>query len=107
MYQTEANVLHRDRQIEVIVALSEGMCIRSVERLTGTHRDSIMRLDARVGCDCPVLHDVMIRELPISLIELWSYIGKKQRRVLPTDSREVGYCYVFIALDATNKAIIS
>jgi IS1 family transposase len=105
-----ANILPRDRQLAVISALSEGMSIRSVERLIGIHRDTIMRLGARVGRDCAVLHDVMMRDLPISLIELdelWSYVGKKQRRVLPTDGSEVGDQYVFIAFDATNKAIVS
>jgi IS1 family transposase len=104
------NILPRDKQIAVIAALSEGMSIRSVERLTGIHRDTIMRLGAKVGRDCAVLHDFMVRDLPISMIELdelWSYVGKKQRRVLPSDSSEVGDQYAFIALDAMNKAIIS
>lgn len=46
------NILSRDRQVAVIAALSEGMSIRSVERLTGIHRDTIMRLGARVGRGC-------------------------------------------------------
>jgi hypothetical protein len=41
--------LPRDKQIEIIAALTEGMSIRSVERLTGVHRDTVMRLGARVG----------------------------------------------------------
>ena len=105
-----ANILPRDRQIAVIAALSEGMSIRSVERLTGIHRDTIMRLGASVGRDCAALLDVMMRDLPVSLIELdelWSYVGKKQRKVRPDDSSEVGDQYVFIAFDATNKAILS
>ena len=44
--QQMVNILSRDKQITVIAALSEGMSIRSVERLTGIHRDTIMRL----GC---------------------------------------------------------
>jgi len=65
-----------------------------------------MRLGARVGCACAALHDDMMRELPVSLIELdklWSNVGKLQ----PTDGSEVGDQYVFIALDASNKAILS
>jgi hypothetical protein len=34
------NILSRDKQIEIIAALTEGMSIRSVERLTGVHRDT-------------------------------------------------------------------
>jgi hypothetical protein len=44
-----ANVLPKDKQIAVIEALAEGSSIRSIERLTGIHRDTIMRLGVRVG----------------------------------------------------------
>lgn len=47
-----ANVLPREKQIAVIAALAEGSCIRSIERITGIHRDSIMRLGVRVGKGC-------------------------------------------------------
>jgi hypothetical protein len=35
------------------------MSIRAIERLTGIHRDTIMRLGARVGRGCAELHDRM------------------------------------------------
>jgi hypothetical protein len=62
-----ANILPRDQQITVISALSECMSIRSVERLTGIRRDTIMRLGARVGRDRGMLHDVMVRDLPATV----------------------------------------
>jgi hypothetical protein len=43
------NILPRDREVAVIAALSEGMSIRATERLTGIHRDTVMRLGARIG----------------------------------------------------------
>jgi hypothetical protein len=39
----------RDKQIAVIGALSEDMRTRSVERLTGIHCDTVMRLGTRIG----------------------------------------------------------
>ena len=44
-----ANVLSKDKQIAVIGALAEGSSIRSIERMTGVHRDTVMRLGVRVG----------------------------------------------------------
>ena len=44
-----ANNLPFDRQVEIIAALTEGVSIRATERLTGVHRDTIMRLGVRVG----------------------------------------------------------
>ncbi len=54
------NVLSRDQQIQIVAALTEGMSIRAIERLTGIHRDTIMRLGARVGRGCAELHDRMM-----------------------------------------------
>ena len=105
-----ANILPRDRQIAVIAALTEGMSIRSTERITGIHRDTIVRLGVKVGRGCAALHDDMLRDLPVTLIELdelWSYLGKKQRRVQATDSTDLGDQYVFVAIGALNKLIIS
>jgi IS1 family transposase len=104
------NTLPRDQQITVIAALTEGCAIRAVERLTGVHRDTIMRLGVRVGDGCAALHDEMMRFVQVNrleLDELWSYVGKKQRKVKPTDPADVGDQYVFIGIDATRKAIIS
>jgi hypothetical protein len=43
-----ANVLNIDKKIAVIGALAEGSSIRSIERITGVHRDTIMRLGVPV-----------------------------------------------------------
>jgi IS1 family transposase len=102
--------LSRDQQIQVISALTEGASIRSIERMTGIHRDTIMRLGVRVGDGCAKLHDEMMRFVQVNrleLAELCSYVGKKQKRVKPTDPADLGDQYVFIGIDATRKAIIS
>lgn len=41
-----ANNLKLDKQAVVVAALAEGSSIRSIERMTGIHRDTIMRLPA-------------------------------------------------------------
>lgn len=104
------NVLAFENQVAVISALCEGLSIRSVERLTGVHRDTIMRLGARVGSGCAEIHDVMFNGLRVDQIqidELWAFIGKKQRRLTAADPPERGDCYTFLALDALGKAIVS
>jgi hypothetical protein len=86
------------------------MSICSVKRLAGIHRDTIMRLGARMGTACAALHDQRMVNLEVTMIELgelWSYVGKKQRRVQPTDGTEVSDQYVFTALASFSKAIFS
>jgi IS1 family transposase len=103
------NILPFDKQVFAISCLCEGMSIRSTERLTGIHRDTIMRLGHRVGEACSTLHDVRMRRLPISQIqidELWSFIGKKQKQVKPGEW-DKGDIYTFIALDSINKVVLT
>jgi hypothetical protein len=105
-----ANVLPFDKQVIAISALTEGCSIRATERLTGTHRETIMRLGVRVGEGCAIVHDRLMRGLNVNLLQLdevWAFIGKKQKRLTPDDAPEKGDQYLFVALDATRKAIIS
>jgi hypothetical protein len=94
------NILPFDKQTAIVAALVEGVSIRATERLTGTHRDTIMRLGARVGEGCAMLHDQMMRNLNVARVELdeaWSYVGKKQKKIAPGDDPDLGDQYVFIA----------
>ena len=86
------------------------MSIRSTERLTGVHRDTIMRLGARVGRGCAELHDRMMVGIRAGRLEfdaLWSYVGKKQRQLTRNDSPVKGDQYTFIALASSARAIIA
>lgn len=102
--------LSLSKKVQVVAALVEGNSIRSTERLTETHRDTIMRLGVAVGEGCAALHDRLFQNLQVNVLEvdeLWSYIGKKQGHLKPGDSMEFGDCYTFTGIDASRKAIIS
>ena len=104
------NILSRDRQAEIIAALVEGCSIRSVERLTSVHRDTIMRLGFEVGVGCAKLHNALVRDLRVNRIELdeiWSYVGKKRGQIRPGDPITIGDQWTFVALGGASKAIIS
>jgi hypothetical protein len=58
-----ANVLDSKKQVAVISALAEGSSIRSIERITGIHRDTIMRLGVRIGKGCANVLDHKMRDL--------------------------------------------
>jgi hypothetical protein len=87
-----------------------GNSIRSTERITGTHRDSIMRLSVKVGEACRNLHNHVMHDIQVSTIELdaqWAFIGKKAKHVTQEDAPEMGDVWFFSALAANQKAIIS
>jgi IS1 family transposase len=107
---TMANVLPKDKQIMVVSALAEGSGIRSIERMTGIHRDTIMRLGVRIGQGCAKLIDGKMRNLSCKLLqfdEIWGFIGKKQRRVEIGDDPQYGDVWTFCAIDAETKLVPS
>jgi IS1 family transposase len=102
--------LSEDQQSAVIAAICEGVSIRATERLTGIHRDTIMRLGVKVGQGCNALHGKLMVSLHCSRVELdevWSFVKKKRRNIREDDPDTVGDQFVFLAMDSTSKAIIS
>jgi IS1 family transposase len=105
------NRLSLSRRTQAIGCLVEGNSIRSTERMTGIHRDTIMRLMVQVGEGCATLANEQMRNLPcrrIEVDEIWAYVGKKQRHVTRTDDpRRVGDMWTFVALDPETKLVPS
>ncbi len=106
-----SNNLPAEKQRKVIAALTDGCSIRATERMTETHRDTIMRLARRVGDGCAYLMDERMRNLPcqnVQIDEIWTFVYKKQRHVKEQDNRSaVGDFWVYVALDADSKIVPS
>lgn len=103
------NILSREKQVEVIAALCEGVGTRTASRLTGVNRGTVASLALRVGLGCVELHDrlmVGVRTDRLELDEAWSYVGKKQKNTKPHETQK-GDQYVFIGMAANQKAIVS
>src|SRR5262249_2765293 len=88
----------------------EGNSIRSAERLTGTHRDTIMRLLVSVGARCRAFLDERMRGLELRHVEadeVWTFCLKKQGRLTPQeqDDPTIGDQFLFVAFDAPTKLI--
>ena len=104
------NILPKDRKRAVIAALVEGSSIRSTERMTGVHRDTIVRLLHRVGAGCALHHDEAMYGLNLGTVqidEIWAYVGKKQKNLRVKDDPELGDWYTFVALDNETKLVPS
>lgn len=103
------NKLKFHKQTAVLSALLEGCSIRSTERLTGVHRDTIMRLLVKAGDGCERLLADRMQGLGcrrIQVDEIWTYVQKKQRHVQATDDpTRTGDVWTFVALDADTKLI--
>jgi hypothetical protein len=84
-----ANNLPMEKKALAISMLAEDSSIRAIERITGVHRDTIMRLGVRLGEACAKIHDEKMRGLncrAIEVDEIWGFIGKKQKNVKSRDT---------------------
>jgi len=102
--------LKTEQKIAVIAALAEGNSIRSIERMTGIHPDTIMRLGVRIGQGCARLLDTKMRNLDCHRLELdecWGYIAKKMRHVREGDDPTFGDVWTYVAIDSDTKLVPS
>ena|ERR1700733_11100936 len=75
--------------------LLEGNSISTVERVTGIHHTTILKLLVLAGKKyerimAEKIRDVEVRD--VECYELWAFIGKKQKRVRPEDDQNLGDC---------------
>jgi IS1 family transposase len=99
-----------DKATMILKLLVEGTSVRSIERVTQVHRDTILRLLILAGERCSRLLDEKMRGLKCNFIEcdeIWTFCFKKQRRVRKADPAEFGDQWVFVALDAETKLVPS
>jgi IS1 family transposase len=104
------NTLPNEKKVLVLSLLSEGNSIRAIERMSGVHRDTIMRLTVSVGEQCAEFLNREMVNLKVGRLqvdEIWTFVGKKQKHLKQDEagSLELGDQYVFVALDADTKLI--
>ena len=106
------NRLSIERRTQAIGALVEGNSIRATERMTNTHRDTVMRLMVEVGKGCERIMNEKMRNLSckrIQVDEIWSYVRVKQShiRMQVHDTRRTGDFWTWVALDPDTKLVPS
>ena len=104
------NKLKVDKQILVASMLVEGNSIRSIERITGVNRNTIMKLGITLGEKARELSDSFMTDIKCNLLqvdEIWCFIGKKNRNLTTQEKRqgEFGDQYIFVALDSDTKLV--
>ena len=102
--------LPMEKAESILKLLVEGMSLRAIERVTGVHRDTIMRLLLLAGERSQKLMDAKMQNLNaryLEVDEIWCYVGKKRRNVRSTDSPELGDQWVYVAIDAETKLVPS
>jgi transposase-like protein/IS1 family transposase len=91
--------------------LVEGNSIRSTERITGLHRDTIMKLLVKAGTRCEAVMN-SIRNVPVKDVqadEIWSFVGKKESNRAYGDKNfhYIGDAWTFIGIDRSTKLVLA
>jgi len=103
--------LKTEKKLAVLAALVEGNGIRSIERMTGVNRNTIMSLLYRIGGGCDRMLDRRMRNLEcrnLQVDEIWCYVGKKKGHMTEEEKKarpDLGDQFVFVALDADTKLV--
>lgn len=105
-----ANVLSIDDQILVLHHLVEGNSVRSIQRVTGIDKKTILRLLVKFGNACREFLDQQMRGLELHHLECdeqWTFCLKKQGKlkIEEQDNPKIGDQYLWIAIDMHTKLI--
>src|ERR1017187_1380079 len=100
---------------EALIALGmllEGASVRSTERLTGLHRDTILRLLVAAGGKGEKLMGRLLVNIPVKglqLEELWSCVAVKEGLKTPAqkDDDSTGDVYTFVAIERQHKLVVN
>ncbi|HXJ96147.1 MAG TPA: IS1 family transposase [Terriglobia bacterium] len=104
------NTLPIERKAQVIAALVEGNSIRSIERMTGIAKHTILKLIKDVGSACADYQDRTLRNLKCKRIqcdEIWQFCYAKEKNVPADKKGKFGYgdVWTWVGIDADTKLV--
>ena len=105
-------ILDEAKALTVLQHLVEGCSIRSTERLTGVHRDTILNVLMVAGEKCERLMETKIKGLHVSDVqcdELWGYVGMKEKTKTRKGMEDTtqGDAWTFVAFERNSKLILA
>lgn len=106
------NKLSREKRTQVIAALVEGNSIRSTVRMTGTAKNTVVKLLGNIGLVCAEYQNKALRNLNCKRIqcdEIWSFCYAKKKNVPEDKKGQFGFgdVWTWTALDPDSKLIVS
>jgi IS1 family transposase len=96
---------------QILHLLCEGQSIRSVTRITGVSKNTVIKLMIDAGRACAAHHDARVRNLSskrVQVDEVWSFTYAKQKNIAAAKAapEDAGDTWTWTALDADSKLLI-
>jgi IS1 family transposase len=107
------NKLDLGRRAQIVSAIVEGCSIRSIVRMTGASKNTVVKLLVELGAVCSDYLDKTLVDLPckrVQVDELWSFCYAKAKNVTPAiiaKNHAAGDVWTWVAIDADTKLILS
>jgi len=101
--------LPTERICQIIRLFVEGCSVRSIERITGNHRDTILNILVLAGERCERLLEKTIHNIPVRDVqcdEIWGFVGCKEKRNIAGDPLR-GDAFCFVAIERTTKLVLA
>src|SRR6185369_1436350 len=104
--------LDEGKAIDCLRLLVEGNSIRTIERFTGVHRDTILSILQVAGERCEKLMEDRIQGLSVKEVqcdEVWGYVGMKEKTKSRkgVESDTLGDAWTFTAIEHHSKLILA
>jgi IS1 family transposase len=105
-------ILGSQARSQILHLLCEGNSIRSVTRLTGASKNTVIKLLIDAGRACMAFHDATVRDVKakrVQVDEIWSFTYAKQKNVAGAKAAPdgAGDTWTWTAIDADRKMILS
>ena len=104
------NVLPFHMRVRIVECLVDGNSQEATARITHTNKDAVAKLAYTVGLGCMKLHNRLVKGVVaryIEIDEIWTYVGRHEKRKKPSDPRWFGDMYTMFAIDAHSKLVPS
>src|SRR5690242_11818728 len=105
------NKLPSEKRAQILSMMVEGVSIRAIARMTGSSKNTIVKLLADAGEACMAYHDEHVRNVKARRVqcdEIWSFVYAKQKNVAAAKRKDLAYgdVWTWTALEADTKLII-
>ena len=101
--------LPKDKIIQIVHMLVEGVGIRAIERLANVHRDTVLSVLDFAGTKAFSLFNSNLINLTVNAVqidELYAFVLKKERNCLPWEY-DYGDQYTYLAIEPFSKLLLA
>jgi transposase-like protein/IS1 family transposase len=106
----EGSYLPQERIVMALKLMVEGNSLRSTQRITDLDINTLMKILVKAGEKCEKILGRLIVGVPVKDVEcdeIWSFVGKKQKRVQKDDDQNFGDQYAFVAIERNSKLVLN